>query len=220
MERTSLASPIRAILACAALGLYLHVGWAEDVLAPRPEFVKGERWVYQRIDMWTDKVENKYEQVFAEVLDNKLVFRSKSLTSDEAPQTLYFSQDLNPCRILQSENVEICSGPFKFPLRSVGERWSFKKLPWRNGKGYYDADCELKTQEKVSTPAGEYDTLRIECKGFWQQTMDGSNSGRYEETFWYAPTVKRFVRSDFNTWTSGGRMDSRTRTELIEVQLK
>ncbi|GAB4401678.1 MAG: hypothetical protein OHK0048_18730 [Rhodoferax sp.] len=222
MENTTIAPSIRRALACTVLSLGLQplAGWAEDVLAPRPEFVKGERWVYQKTDLWTDNVQDKYEDVFAEVLDNKLVFRGKSLIQDKKPWTLYFSRDLQPCRSLSGESEEICAGILKFPLRSIGERWGFNKLPWSNGKGYYEADCELTAQEKIRVPAGEYDTLRIACKGRWQRTVDGNSNGRYEETLWYAPAVKRHVRIDYNDWTAGNRLDTRIRTELVEVQLK
>ncbi|MFN3828644.1 MAG: hypothetical protein ACK4MK_01190 [Tepidimonas ignava] len=203
----------------ALAGWTAHVH-AQNLPVERPTLQPGERWVYRVVDRWTNQETSKFEQIYAESVDGRLVFRVRSLTKDEAPRTVYLSADQTPCRTMQRSQETVCAGVLKFPLKAVGDRWSYSKLPWPNGKGYFEAECEIKGEEKVTVAAGTFDTVRIECKGQRTRVFDGSGSSRTDETMWYAPAAKRMVRYEFNTYRSDGRPDDRNTTELVEMQLR
>jgi hypothetical protein len=92
---------------------------------------------------------------------------------------------------------------FEFPLY-VGKKWS---RPWEwklNGWLYSDqVSAEVEAIEKVNTPAGTFDAYRIRLVREYRGTRVGyqTQSGSLEDTFWYAPEVKNFVR---RTYLDGG----------------
>ncbi|MFN4103777.1 MAG: hypothetical protein ACK4GB_05690 [Tepidimonas sp.] len=185
-----------------------------------PTLQRGDRWAYRKVDDFTGRETARFELIFARVEGERLMFRNGDLTGPENASTVYQTLDQRPCRRMQDSEQEVWGGSMRMPIAALGERWSVSKLPWRNGKGYYDADCEAKAVEDVKTEAGTFPTVRIECKGFWTRVFDGSSSGRYEEKLWYAPAAKRFVKSESRTWRRDGRPDTHTTTELVEMQLQ
>jgi hypothetical protein len=85
--------------------------------------------------------------------------------------------------------------------------------------------------ESVDVPAGKFDALKIECEGHWTAELEptktvvqgaqanasgvsmstqvantgaGAKSGRVYKAFWYVPSVKRWVKSVEEYYSSGG----------------
>lgn len=212
--------PFRCLLGTLAGVVLAAPGAAQILPVEPPTLQRGDRWVYRNVDELTGRETARFESIFARVEGERLMFRNRNLTGPENPSTVYQTLDQRSCRRMQDSEQEVCGGPMRMPIAALGERWSFSKLPWRNGKGYFDADCEAKATEDLKTEAGTFPTVRIECKGFWTRVFDGSGTGRYEEKVWYAPATKRFVKMEFRTWLRDGRPDAHTTTELVEMQLK
>jgi hypothetical protein len=206
----------RAIAAIASIFL-VSMAHAFEFPVSRPALQQGEVWIYRTIDLWTNKETSRYESVFASEENGHLVFRNKNLNSGKV-STVYMSLDQQPCRTMQGSSEMVCTGAMRFPLVRPGESWSYQKLPFPNGQGYFDAECTLTGTESIEVPAGTFDAIRIDCKGSWTRVSDGSRSGRFEERLWYAPVLKRFVRNDFLTFLTTGHPDSRDRTELVEYR--
>lgn len=210
----------RTIAVTMALAGWMASAGAQVLPIEPPTLQRGDRWVYRNVDEFTGRETARFESVFARIEGERLMFRNRNLTGPENPSTVYQTLDQRSCRRMQNSEQEVCGGPMRMPIAALGERWSFSKLPWRNGKGHFDADCEAKATEDLKTEAGTFSTVRIECKGSWTRVFDGSGTGRYEETLWYAPAAKRFVKLELKTWTRDGRPDAHTTTELVEMQLK
>jgi hypothetical protein len=72
--------------------------------------------------------------------------------------------------------------------------------------------------ERVTVPAGTFDTFRVEVLSrYRQKRADGrSGSGTFKNVYWYAPEVKREVLRDheYNRWD--GVIDSRRRFVLVD----
>ena len=109
----------------------------------------------------------------------------------------------------------VCTGSFKFPMQA-GNKYNYEKLPWANRDGHSSASCEVKGEEKVTVPAGTFDAVRIECSGFWTRVFNGTGSGRQTEAQWYAPSINRFVKSQFSDTFGGGAPNTKNQTELLE----
>ncbi len=88
---------------------------------------------------------------------------------------------------------------FVFPLKT-GTKWS-QKYGWTNlvtnAKGGAEAEVRVLAYEKIKTPVGEFDSFKVEVKGFWKNTTQG-NSGRFTETHWYAPAVRNVVQREYD----------------------
>jgi carboxypeptidase C (cathepsin A) len=207
---------ILTIVALAVTCLNFQVQ-AQSTPIERPTLTKGDTWTYRTVDNWTDKELNQTEVVFADIENDLLVFRSTNKATNSI-STNKNNADIQPCRSMQNDDKFICQGAFKFPM-AIGNKHEIKKLPWGDGKGYNDADCEVKEPEKITTPAGTFDTLRIECSGFQTRVFEGIFNGSYKETLWYAPLVKRSVKSYFENRSNRG-INTKQTTELVSYKVK
>jgi len=131
--------------------------------------------------------------------------------------TMTWTADQKPCRSLGGQ--EVCVGGVKFPLQ-VGTKHSYEKQPWPNGNGHNSGTCEVTGQEKITVPAGAFDTVKIECSGYWNRVVDGTFSGRFTEALWYAPSVRRYAKWRNIDYQSSGGVYNRAETELTGVRLK
>ncbi len=187
---------------------------------PAPKI--GEVWKYRTIDRWNNTETGSYQEELVDIQPNRLVFRSRSSRSAE-PKTIYYGRSLASCRQMHDSQIEMCDGSLAFPLR-VGNKSNYDKRPWRNGNGHDSAACEVKAVEQVTVPAGTFDAFRVECEGNWIRVavagpMQG-NAGRYEETIWYSPKVNRSVKSAYTAYGTGGRLEIKNQTELVEFVAK
>jgi len=182
---------------------------------PPPELKVGEVARYATIDLWNNRQLSATESQLVEIQAERLVVRTKR--SDQAEfRTVLFTRDWQPCRSMQGSDVLVCDGALKFPLQPGG-KMRYDKLPWPNGQGHSSAECEVKGEEKLTVAAGTFDTVKVECAGFWNRLFGNTSSGRQVEAYWYAPKIGRFVRSQYTDYNSaGGGIVNKTQTDLVE----
>lgn len=200
---------------CAALGAGTSLAQA-SLPIERPTIKLGDAWTSRILDGWNNKETGQITHTVAGLEGNKVLVRSHSLPSDQT-QTLTFTPDWQPCRSMQNSAELVCAGPLQFPLTD-GHRHSYMKLPSGSGTTYYSGDCEGRGMEKVRVPAGEYDAVKMECKGTWTRVFGGSFTGQFDETVWYAPAVRNRVKQVFNTRRSNGTPDIKVIVELTEYK--
>ena len=84
----------------------------------------------------------------------------------------------------------------KFPL-TVGDSWkSSYMVESATGKSKGDLEFKVTAREKMTTPAGEFDTFKIESSG-WITGVSWSGSWRLAQVQWFAPAIGRVVRSEY-----------------------
>jgi hypothetical protein len=194
-------------------------GWAQLQLPVGPPTPKvGEIARYKTTDLWNNKELRTSQAELVEIQADRYVLRTSNSTRPE-PVTAHFTSHWQPCRTMKDSDKSVCAGALKFPMQ-VGDKYGYEKLPWPNGNGHSSASCEVKAEEKVSLPAGTFDTLRVECAGFWNRVFGGTFSGRQSEVHWYAPSISRIVKTEFTNYDAGGKMDVRERGELVEFVAK
>lgn len=182
------------------------------VEAPTPKV--GQIAKFRAVDLWNNKEISLVTNELVDVEANNFVVRFKRADRDTLT-TLRFDRSWNICRSMKNSDKVACDGVLKFPMQ-IGAKYSFKERPWGSGQGYDSAACEVQGEEKVSVPAGSYDTLRVVCAGFWTRVFEGNLSGRFNETIWYAPGIGRAVKFQYNNFHSQGALDTKTQTELME----
>lgn len=91
----------------------------------------------------------------------------------------------------------------KFPL-TVGDAWTSKYVGTSANQSQAKGDFDFKVaaMEKLQTPAGEFETFRIESKG-WVTGITWQGSVQVKQTFWYAPSISRYVKTEFQDWRNG-----------------
>ena len=181
---------------------------------PMPRPTLGDISVFKTIDLWNNTERSQSRSEVVEVTKDNIVLRSTSSTRPE-PTTLRYTAHWGPCRSLQNSTEVICAGALNFPM-NVGGKHAYTRLPWPDGRGHSSGDCVVKQEEKVTTAPGVYETVVIECTGYYNRVVEGSFSGRQRELYWYAPSIGRVIKSEFYDFDTSGRPFNKTRTELVE----
>lgn len=82
---------------------------------------------------------------------------------------------------------------FKWPAK-VGDTWegAYSYLAQGGGIGMVKAKAKVAGEEKVTGPAGTFDTIKIVLDGTYQESY---GSGRRDEIIWYAPSIQCIAKS-------------------------
>ncbi len=185
------------------------------IVAEAPTPTIGKIYEFRQVDGWNQKELWTATQEVVQVTGEHIVVRAQQAGKDEI-NTFYFDRSFNPCRSLKGSDKVVCGGPYKFPIQ-IGNKHEYE-IPWRNGEGTNKAKCEVTSKESIRITNSEYETLKIECTGFWTRLFGGSNSGKFTETTWYAPEIGRFVKIEFASQKSNGQPDQKLITELIRTR--
>lgn len=177
---------------------------------PTPKI--GEMAKFRTIDLWNGTEASRSENELIEISADTLAVKVTS--SDRAePRTLNFNKSWNPCRSLQNSSNVVCTGILRFPLE-VGAKYEYKDLPWTDGVGVTSMKCEIKGEEQITIAAGNFDTVRIDCSGFWTRKIGGIETGQTAEVIWYSPVLGRTIKSLFNTTNSKGLPYQKLETQM------
>jgi hypothetical protein len=164
----------------------------KDGAALAPDLKAGDTWRYLETDQRTNVKIRDIERRLVSVANGRWAGTENGGTYQITP-TL---------GLIESPAVKTTNGErndFVFPLQ-LGAKWS-QKYSWTNltsgGKGGFEADVRVLSQEKIKTPAGEFDTFKVEIKGYWNNSVSGQN-GRASETLWYAPAARNVVQREYD----------------------
>jgi len=208
---------LSTFILAALLPLGADAGTETSAVAELPAPSIGTVWKYRVLDMWNNTELRQFEEELVEIQADRLVFRSRRPGAATA-KTVYYGRSLASCRRMRDSEDEMCAGALAFPLR-VGDRTSYDKRPWARGDGHSSAECAVKAVEAVTAPAGTFDSYRIDCDGNWQRMFETGPmqgmSGRFQETLWYSPSVGRYVKWHYVSYSPNGRVYTKEQTELI-----
>lgn len=136
----------------------------------------------------------------------------------------------------------VVNKPLAFPL-SPGKTWSLSyaentPADRTHTRESYELTYKVAGWEDVTVPAGTFHALKIEGDGTWTAYLPGNvlvtkgraangatissatgqaprvASGRLLKTFWYVPEVHRWVKSEEDTFNSGGVQTQQATSEL------
>lgn len=201
----------------------LFVGFAPGVrsqdVVDKPQVKPGDRWVYNRIDNWKRAVEFAFEHTVTGVADGVIRVTATRRDNGSSWQNVYSDQ----------WNLRDDGG------RTMTPEWDWLKFPLQPGKKYkmefvlhaqrsgvrakHEREAEVTGWEEVTVPAGKFRALKIVTTGTYTR-QDVAGSGRIKETLWYAPEVRRWVRTEYEDTDLRGNPYSRTGLELIEFKLQ
>lgn len=182
-------------------------------LAERPAWKPGERWEYRVLDAWNNNETDRVTVTF-ERQDGDRLLGLRQAKSKPDPVATRADLDGNNCVPMLDGGQEVCAQITVFPLK-VGNQSEYSKFPFPNRQGHSQGRCTVAGIESVTVPAGQFDTLKIECKGFWNYTAGQASSGTLLQTYWYAPAVGRAVRLYIESHTPQGLPNNKTLTEMV-----
>jgi hypothetical protein len=155
----------------------------------------GDRWVYDTKDELTGLPKATYSQVVTEVSPKEVVV-SLVLRGQNGSSLLVYDHDWD--RIEQS-NVKFRpnDGQGIRPPLAVCKEWraAYEGRVTQTGaasKG--SVVSKVVGRETVTTPAGTFDTFKIETRVQNINASDPSQLSQYENVTWFAPQVNHWVR--------------------------
>ena len=195
----------------AILALTL-VCWAMDCAAqtadPGGPVRVGDRWSYDLKDDLTGDLRHSVTVVVVAVSEKEITTRT-TMRGKDRPQTMVF--DLDWGRIddgawkLQPAGIGI-----KMPLQ-VGREWrsDANAMNLQSGAAFRASGvAKVVAEEKVATPAGTFNSYRVDTTVRLVNTKDQTKSSTWTFVFWYAPEVNRWVKRKTEARYEGRLRDS------------
>jgi hypothetical protein len=185
---------VRTLAIAACLGFAPVAALAQtDAPVPRPEVKAGDRWTYNSMDYWGNRVTATRESVVS-IANDKII--QTVVTEAGKPETdESFTPEWNGVSTTLATFYPE-SGALRFPLRVGGKHnvtFEMAFGPQRNWRARHDRTVEVVGWEEVTVPAGKFRALKIVAGGSFQR-LDTSIAGSVTWTYWYAPEVKRWVK--------------------------
>jgi hypothetical protein len=182
-------------------------------------YTVGDRWRYQVVDKFKGEVVSNYALQVDRIEPNGDLTINRGIAIWTAQGSPKYSRN--------NERQRYYSGNFvQYPTTlKAGEKTKFeyqiesKFVDGRNFRESSSATLLVKGQEKVKTPAGEFDAWRVELEVFWQ--IDKSNSrGSYSQVSWYVPQLHRYVAWEEESRNFNGSFNRRDRHELTSFSVR
>jgi hypothetical protein len=175
----------------------------------------GDRWSYEIKDGFTGDPRPAMTFVVAEANDKEITTRV-TIRGRDRPQTMV--HDLDWGRIddgswkLRPPGIGI-----KKPLQ-IGNEWrsDANGVHLQSGQMFRaEGVAKVVGQEKVTTPAGTFDTFRVDMTVRTINTKDQTRSETWTFVVWYAPAINRWVKKT-SEWRSEGRVRDSFSEQLTE----
>lgn len=185
----------------------------------RPEVKVGDRWIYRRVDLWTNHETTRYEMVVS--FSGPAAIHVVNREGDREIDVSY-TAEWNVVNDLQGAVFTPHSGFLRFPLKpgaAYETRYDIKRP--REGAFHMRVEIPLKVTgwQEIAVPAGRFRTLRITGDGSYAR-QDTAGGGGFRVNFWYAPEVKRWVRGTIETTDFRGQPFNRLAEELVEYKVQ
>jgi hypothetical protein len=156
---------------------------------------KGDKWKYETTDLSTKLVISSGEREVVEI------FADGYKTNVTGSNTQAKEEIVKSDGTQQKKSVDGVSFSYqmpKFPL-FVGSKWEATHHSFSKGAPMKtELKCLAAASEEVAVPAGKFDTLRVECKGYWYKP--GGYSGRVEQTLWFSELAGWLVKYRYKDW--------------------
>jgi hypothetical protein len=205
----------RIIAKSLAIQLLLVSYCAAQSIDPGPIRV-GDRWSYEVKDTLTGDLRPATTVVVGDINDKEITTRVTLRGRDRPPQTMVY--DLDWGRIddgawkLRPSGIGINK-----PLQ-IGKEWrsDANGVHLQSGVTFRaNGVAKVVGQEQIETPAGTFDTFRVDMTVRMINTKDQTRSQTYTFVVWYAPAINRWAKRT-TEWRSEGRVRDSFSEELTE----
>ncbi len=198
-----------------------------------PKFDVGDKWTFRYQDTGNNKDPYLYtNQVYKSEAGSAWLYGETQNPSSQRKQFIHrydhqhygakekfeFLADTPKVPGQRYSNLMKEDEVIQFPL-SVGKKYAVK-WDYDNGGGYSQYTVEVVAFEKIKVEAGEFDTYQLKLSGYWYNTTGNKASGPSQETLWFAPKVKRIVKSEYIDRTTARMAFNSSTEELVKWEPK
>lgn len=188
---------------------------AESVLLPQdaPHYRVGDNWTY----LWSDLLSGQSKTI-TQTVTSVHADGSASLLIAPGGGRVELTPEANV--IPNGADQHACGIALHFPLRTGAHYEADCQAVGAAGATVLRrAQCEVEEVETIKTRAGSFSAIRIRMTGVWSP-QSGAGGGPMTETLWYAPSVKRVVREEFQGRMAGKGVPATTAMELAHYAVK
>jgi hypothetical protein len=191
--------------------------WPNAVAAQSPDQANdavgvGDRWVYDTKDEITGFPRDTYSQVVTEVSPREivvsLVIRGKNGSTLVAYDQNWNRLDMPAVRFKPNDGQGIR------PPLAVGKEWRAEyeaRITQTGAATKGSVISKVVAQETITTPAGTFDTFKIETRVQDVVASDPSQASQLETVIWWAPQINHWVRRKLVS-----KFQNRTRSSTSE----
>ena len=220
---------------------------AETINAP--SFRANDSWVVQQTKQdKTGWHQERTEFVINHLSGSALAVDIRPAGSQMPPRGMLFGTDWSRTRDVNGHQT-LVNRPLAFPLsvgKNWETDYTENNPNPQHSSERFHTTCKVIGWDDVTVAAGNFNGLKIECEGEWHAVVapsvsaasgglvnaQGSTvvaqtqrvtaheaSGRIYRAFWYAPSVKRWVKSVEEYYGSNGQRTEQFTEELVSVKL-
>lgn len=202
------------------LATFGNVCGAKAQMADIEGVMPGDRWVYEVKDEITGDVKATTTVVVVDVSDKEIQTRIFFRGAENPRQVIFdrawnrVDDDIWKFRPSDGSGIQI-------PLQ-VGKEWRFenKATHFQIGTAINRAGrSKVVGKETITTSAGTFDAFKIETTMRQMNSRDQTKAATVSATFWYAPSVNRWVRKTYKLQREGRLRESLTE-ELTDYSRK
>jgi hypothetical protein len=173
-----------------------------------PIYRIGDKWTFEYSRVESEQRTSVVQTVVA-VTEKQTTFSSER--NGRPPHEVVFDNQANLTRV-GSTTYEPSLGSLSFPMM-VGKSWDSHNIQrFTSGSIDVSIHVEVVAFERVQVAAGSFDAYKIVSRGVNAVQHERLFSAPFRATYWYAPSVKRVVKSEFALYLPG-----RMQTENFEL---
>lgn len=176
----------------------------------------GDHWTYQFRDEISGDLKFLVTNTVTDMTDSQISIRNTwAGSANSGSQTFDRSWNLINNGVHRYSPND--STGIQAPL-AVGKTWSFKSTEINSTSGFSakrSGTSKVTAQESVTTPAGTFDTLKIETTYQVQNSNNVTDKAQIVVQTWYAPTIDHWVKRSIIT-RSNGRVRANNTIELVD----
>jgi hypothetical protein len=202
-----LSDPMRTLLVVAAACI---VAATTPAVASAASAAAGDTFVFRVVNGYNNEAQGRIQYRIDSVEADRIrVSVSTDVPALGLPRIAIFTKDGNWLRhtlINHDQPVEYEYSPpypaYVFPLET-GKSWSQRVTatnPVTGKRNSVRVDGDVLGSERISTPAGAFDTIKVRRRVYAGDWEDGfKRETQIVETDWYAPALGRAVKSESNS---------------------
>ena len=176
----------------------------------------GDHWTYEFRDDITGDVKSILTNTVTDVSGSQIGVKIARVGNANAGY-LTFDRSWNLVNNGDWRYTPHDGGGIQAPL-VAGKTWSFKGTDLNSTAGFVgkrSGTSKVIAQESVTTPAGTFDTFKIETSVQIQSSNDPTKKVQVVQQTWYAPAIDHWVKRSFVS-RSEARVREKTSVELVE----
>jgi len=155
-----------------------------------------DRWVYRHTDRRFKPPAYVYE-LRVSFVDARVIHAVVERQGAKRESDATWTAEWNGVVGVDEGVIDVVHGMLQFPLapgREYPAAWDMRRARSGDFLVRHERQVKIVGWEEIEVPAGRFRALKVQAQGSYRR-IDRPSSGAAENTFWYVPEVKRWVKS-------------------------